>query len=458
MDSYILKKVLPADPEAIIRKLSQNGDKEIERLQKNISKLQADLSKSQTQLNSDNSILCGLYASFSKTEKDGLIAAEEVNSAIEELRALEKEMRKSLFDYAKTGWGSGRTAEEMFMELIDPMLAAVSSLSSVIQQMGLPQLPIVDQIPTMLQKFSSLGKIISKMPKEIKNAARKEAEEARKLEEAEEEEAEKAAIEKAKKNGGNQTWALIAYRYNNSPLKDVIDGIVKAFNALLDAIEMICSCAEIFAILLIIDKFKPIIDQFKIIVGDAVTILENVDVLLKQIIVGKFSMLELLGQLIWEKVRSVWDILVYACCSQGLTTNALISGCWADIVSAECDISSISFKLGTEESKLQLLIDNKTEEKYSDKIEKIEKYIENLKSKKDIDPEIIRSQTIEKDFLLKKKEKLVEEDYPYHKDQLAASMDISESFEENRAKIYAATLDSKLSLDKYLNPNASEEK
>ena len=424
------------------------------KLQKEISEAQAKLSKSYSQLSEDQNVLCTLYRDFSKGTKDGLGAAADLKQAVKDIQKWREEMENALINYAKSGWGSGITVEEMFSQLFDPFLASLVPLTDIISQMGLQEIPILNTLPQMLQSFSSIGRIVSKMPSEIKNEARKQAKEAKEAEEA----AKNADFEAYNKEvGGNKTWNRIVYAYNDdSLLKKIINEIVEAFKALLELIKTICSCAEIFAILLILDKFKPIIDQFKIIVGDVLNTLESIKTVLKALIEGEYAMIKLFGELLWSKVEDIYNIFLYIVSGRDLPSNALISGCWMDIVSAQCDISAATLSIDMLQNAMAVHADEKAIEAYSNKIDEVNGLIEDMKAATPLNAKEIQEEESRLASLQLYKDTIENVKNPKHRDKLEDSIESLERFKANKTQIYAAELAARTSQDDYLNVSAKE--
>jgi len=451
MQSYIYSNILKLpEPKSFFG--NSDRDKIAEEISKNIADVQKDLNKSYDQLNIDQNLLCTFYRDLSKNKKDGLGAAEDVRNTIDEIRKWREQMEEEFLAYAKSGWGSGKTIEEMFDEIFNPLFQAVEGLTAVVSNMGLGQIPFINTLPKMLENFSNIGKIVRKLPKEVREAAEAEAAEAKAAEKQKEDDAVNAA-------GGNKTWARIAYRYNNdSMLKKLVDEIVELFKAFWDLMELIASCAEIFAIMIILDKFKPVIDQFKIMIGDAVNIISNIYDFLKLLIKGKFALIEFFGKLLWSKVEGLWNILVYVSVGQNIETNALISGCWMDIVSAQCDISAFELSIDCLQNQMLCHNDNKMYDIYNNKIDEVNGILNDLKSKTPLEVKEIDSKEKELDALKKKKDKLVSYTVPTHSTLFLNSLSSHEFFLKNIESIYTQALDKNMSLDKYLNPEKEEEK
>lgn len=449
MQSYIYSEVLKLPEPKTLFASSKDADKYEKSLNDEISKLQKDLSKSYEQLAIDQGLLCSFYKDSSDQSKNGLEAASEIRNTIEDIKKWRKEMEDEFLNYATTGWGSGMSIEDMVDSILNPLLQSVEGLTAVFSQMGLGNIPMLGTIPKMLQNFSNVGRIVRTLPKEVVDAARYQADSAKQIEES-------GSIEVV---GGNQTWTNVAYKNSNdSTMKKIVDEIKSCFEAFLDLLQTIASCAEIFAIILIIDKFKPVIDQFKIMVGDAVTILENVEELLKLLVKGKFALIEFVGQLIWSKIEDLWNIIVYVSVGQGISTNALISGCWSDIVSVKCDISAIELSIDFVQNQLISHSDAKTMDVYRDKIDEAESFVKLLKSSSSPNMDSIRTEE-KKLESLKTKEKILKTiTAPEHGMQLSSSLSAIEFFEKNRSSIYQQLLDQNISLDSYLNPKKEEVK
>lgn len=433
------------DVKAKLAKFKNTDQYQVE-LDKNLAALRKDLSKKYSELQSDNDILCAVYRQVNESQKEGLGAAEEIKSTIEEIRELKDQMEETLMNYAVTGWGSGKTFEEMFSELFDPLIAALDPLLDPISQLGIPEIPIISDIPALIQKFANLGRIISKLPPEIRRQAIAEAEEAKKQNK-------KSYKEKREASGANTTWKRMAYDYENSDsiIWKIIREIVEIFKAVIEMIEAICSCLEIFAILIVIDKLKPVLDQFKIMVGDAITILEGVKDLLKCIITGKFSLLKLLQKVLMSKIESIVDILTYICSGTNLPSNALISACYADIISCQCDISAINLSVDYFEMESKIVYNYKMQEKCSKDIKNSEKMISKLEKKNPPPVKKIQLQNDAKEHLEKLSEKLEST----QTENLSNSLNLfinAISFDANKAELYRSLLIQKTSQDEYLNP------
>lgn len=431
------------DVKAKLAKFKNTDEYQVE-LDKNLKNLREDLSKKYSELESDNDILCSVYRQVKESQTEGLGVATELKSTIEEIRELKDQMETALMDYALCGWGSGRSFEEMFSELFDPLIEALDPLLDPISMLGIPEIPIISTIPELIKKFANLGRIISKLPPEIRRQAIAEAEEAKKQNK-------KTYEEKREAAGANTTWKRMAYDYENSDsiIWKLIREIVEIFKAVIEMLETICSCLEVFAILIVIDKFKPILDQFKIMVGDAVTIFEGVKDLLKCIITGKYSLLKLLQKVLMSKVESIVDILTYVCSGTNLPSNALISACYADIISCQCDISAFQLSIDYLEGESKILYESKMIEKCEEDIKNSEKTISKLESKTPPSVKKIQLQKDIQDHLKELSENLTS---TQHED-LIMSLDNyikASSFDANKQELYKALLIEKTSQDEYL--------
>ena len=445
MANYIMSQLNLPKPKDVF---GDSGEEYVKKSEKEISKLQKSLSESYDRLNKDNNLLCTIYNDLLKSEKDGLGAASEIKEAISEIKKWREEMQDAFLEYATTGWGSGKTIEEMFNELFDPLLAALEPLNDVVSMMGLEELPFIGIVQRMITKFTELGRILSIMPDEIKDEARRQAELAKQAEK----EAKRRDMEQ---KGANTTWKRLVYVYNdNSILKRLIDEIVECFNAFLEMLEVICSCAEIFAILMIMDKFKPVIDMFKLAVGDAITILENIKTLLKLLIQGKFAMLKFFQKLLWSKVEDISNLLTYLCSGMDLPSNVLISGCWMDIVSAKCDISSTQLSIDLVTAWLDKHNKTTTRDHIEDETEELRAYMNECMQSNRIE----EARELEKDLSgltlqLKKYDTRI---LPNCENKISAADEAVQYMAANLSSIYASELEAATSQDEYLNPIAKE--
>jgi len=429
----------------------QNTDEYQVEVDKNLKYIRQDLNEKYSELKETNDVLCGIYQKLNETQKTGLGAAEDIRETIDEIRQLRQEMEEALMNYATTGWGSGKTFEEMFDELFMPFIEALDALADPISQLGLGEIPLINQIPELIKKFMTMGKIVSKLPPEIRNQAIAQAKQAK-------EELKKSYAEQREAAGANTTWKRLEYDYENSDsiVWRLIREIVEIVKALFEMIEAICSCIEIFAILIIIDKFKPVIDQFKIMVGDAITILENVETLLKCLITGKYSMLKLLGKVLWSKIEGLIDFFTYVCTDMDLPSNALISACYMDLISCQCDISSLQLSVDYFEAESRATYTKNAKIKCAEEIKNTEKRINALKKKKIPVPAKIQLQENVKSYLENLQEHLISSE----NENLSASALIKlniDSFEGNKSQTFKSLLAEKTSQDEYLNPKPKKE-
>lgn len=429
----------------ISQKKDEAIEKNIERSKKAISDLETQYKEVQEQVMAYKKILEELCNKVTDSKKEGLNVVAEIKNMVEQVKALRTEMENSLMSFAVTGWGSGKSAEEILDELVTPLIDSVLAMSDVIKKLELPDIPLIKDIPAMLQKFSNLGRIINHLPPELKNAARQKVEELKQSE---------ASGEPIEANNG-KTWSLAALKSTaENILNKIINDIVELYGAVVDMLEIICSCAEIYAILLLIDKFKPIIEQFKLMVGDVVTILTSSQELLKCVLSGKYAMLNMLKKVIKKKLEDAWNVLVYVCAGNGYSTDVLISGCWSSIVSSQCDLSSIALSIDLNKDILQNYIDASIVSKYSNKIDKIAGYINTLSAGNFIDSEKIEIESIRKSLFEQKKEKLLSVDFLKNYEHTLSSYAALVNFDINKVKLYSSLIDSNVSLDKFLNPGA----
>lgn len=439
-----------ASIDAIKSKLEKfkNTDQHQLEIDRNLKYIRKDLDKKYAELQSDNDILCGVYTMLKDTKKEGLGAAEEIRETINEIRELKDEMENTLMEYALCGWGSGKSFEELFSELFDPLIEALDPLLDPISQLGIPEIPLINEIPNIIKKFTNMGRIISKLPPEIRNQAIEEAKAAKEKAKAAKEADYKSKREAA---GANTTWTRMAYDYENSDsfVWKLVREIVEIFKAVVEMIEAIASCLEIFAILIIIDKFKPVIDMFKLQLGDAITILTGVKDLLKCIITGKYSLIKLLGKVLMSKVEGIMDFFTYVCNGIDLPSNAMISACYMDIISCQCDISSLQLSIDYFENESKAIYENKTIEKCDKEIKNTEKKIEKLKKKDPPSVEKIALQEGVKEFLEKYSAELLSSNNETLSAITKCDTDIK-NFEANKGELFRSMVIAQTSQDEYL--------
>lgn len=328
---------------------------------------QNDILSDNIQIEEDRVLLEEYKNQKSETLNIGAMVKEELMKTINELQNTKNELEKELDAFAGVLWDefvshASQSPEEIFNQIFEPFLQALTPLMEVVSSVGLPEVPIIGNIQNIIQKIAKTGQLIAKLPKEVRDAARKEAEAKKKVEqELRKAEADAATAErKLKQENQNMSWwERQKDDFKNSPIGKVILEIVEIFKQVLQIITMICQCALYAAILMILEKLKPIIGML----GDVVALVTNAYTVLKMLMFSQAQMLKFFYKMLEEKLSELYGIVTYVIDGGwSLPVNFMISAIYADMLCCEYDISSINFEM----SKLSL------EHYISDKKEELE--------------------------------------------------------------------------------------
>lgn len=301
-----------------------------------------DLSGLQLQIDEDKELLEQYQNNKSETISIGTQIKNEILSALTELERTKAEMEAELESFALgmlesflEHANSQDVATEMFNMIFDPFIAALDPLMEVVGSVGLPEVPIIGNLKTIIQKIAKTGQIISKLPKEVREAARKEAEAQKNAEKA------AAESEKALRQDGMSWWERQVDDFENSPFGKVCKEIVEIFKQIVDIIIMICQCAAMAALMMLLEKLKPILNAL----GDIIAIISNVQTVMRMLLYSSAQMIKYFYKMLEEKLTDLWNIVRYVIDGGwSLPVNGMISAIHADMLCCEFEMSSINYQ------------------------------------------------------------------------------------------------------------------
>ena len=303
--------------------------------------LQNDVSAYNIQINEDLELIKQYKQQEEETFDLGSQIKDEISKIIAELEKTQDEMWAELDAFAGFFWDhANQGPEEIFNQIFEPFLQAVEPLMNVVGSIGLPELPVIGNIQTIIQKIAKMGQLIAKLPKEVRDAAKKEMEDQEKLrKELKKAEADKATAERKMKqiDPNMKCWDGVEDDFKDSKLGKIVMEIVEIFKDILHILQMMCENAVMGALLVILEKLKPIIGM----VGDAFALINNAYTVMKMLMFSQAQMLRYFYKTIEEKLSQLNGILNFLICGgYSLPTNFMISAAYSDMVSCQVGISS----------------------------------------------------------------------------------------------------------------------
>ena len=411
-----------------------------------LAKSKADVSKSLS-LNGDinelNTQICADWNLIHQLEqaKDGSLFSgfkKDIAAAINELEEMKTEMEGELEEFA-TGITSlssymgkgGMSEEEMFDMLFNPFMEALKPIADFLPTMGIPDLPIINNIPKMIDKIVQMGRLIKQMDPETVARAREEAEAA--------EQTQKAInkLEAEKRQAGMTPWQKTKDNFKHSKFGQILTEIYDLLKDVLQIIMMIAQNIVIFAILELIRIAKPVIDAFQLAVGTIVTLLENVYTLVRLMFLSSAQMLKYFWKLVEKKLSGLYYMVYYAASGGwSLPENYMISAAYQDIVSCELEISGLIYELNDANLKAQLSGVEDQLKSCEKKTKKITTMLDKMKTKPSKSEEILANyrkdrERIEKEAIPKLNEKKKD-----ISDQLSTNLNLSAAFDDAAKKEY----------------------
>ena len=340
-----------------------------------------DLSSTQQQWDEDKVLLSTYKEDKVKIEQIGFDIKEQIKTVVEEIEntvsSLESELLNAGLGLVNTFKSQATlTPEEIFNMLFEPFMQALEPLMSIIGTVGLPEIPVIGNIQNIIQQIAKTGSIISKLPKQVREAARAEAKLKKQKEELEKKKKETsdqlAEAQNAQKEGSS--WDRPS-EFAKSRLGKIVNDIVSIFWDVLKIITMICECAVIAAIMMLIEKIKPIVGAL----GNIVAIITSAQTVMKMLILSASQMVRYFYKMLVDKLSELWDIISFVVDGGfSLPVNALISGVHADMICCEFEMSSINMKIDDIKKSHKVDLKKENIKKYKENKEKYENLLEDI--------------------------------------------------------------------------------
>lgn len=369
-----------------------------------VQEWQNDLSGVQAQWNEDDALLSSYKEQKSETVQIGMMIKSQILGAINELQRGRDDLEKELEEFAGVVWDefashSSRTAEDVFNDIFDPFLQALTPLMDVVGSVGLPEVPIIGNLQTLIQKIAKTGQLISRLPKTMRDAAKKEADEQRELEKkriaAETEFAD--AERKYKQVDKNMTWwDRQMDDFKNSPFGKILLEIVEIFKQVIQVVIMICQCAVYAALLMLLEKLKPLLQQL----GDIIALISNALSVMKMLMLSSAQMVRFFYKMLEEKLSDLWNVVRYVIAGGwSLPVNGMISAIHADMICCEFEMSSINMEIGKLSLDHTIDLDSKDIRYLKDYVSNLDGQIDEAKNEDPRDSEEIEDlETFKKDL------------------------------------------------------------
>lgn len=421
---------------------------------------QNDLSGVQLQLEEDKTLLSSYKDQKSETIQIGMAIKNQIINTINELENTKNDLEKELQEFAGIVWDeftdhAGRSAEDIFNEIFEPFMQALTPLMDLVGSVGLPEVPIIGNLQAIIQKIAKTGQLISRLPKEVREAARKEADEQKKLEkERRTAEAEAAEAErKYKQVDQNMSWwDRQKDDFRNSPFGKIILEIVEIFTQVIHVVWMICQCSVYAALLMLLEKLKPLLSQL----GDIIALISNAFSVMKMLMLSSAQMIRFFYKVLEEKLSELWNVVRYVIDGGwSMPINGMISAVYADMICCEFEISSINMEMGRISIDHNVDLDEDKIKEYEKRIKSLEGNLESAKAEDPRDASKIMTLT---KMQRKTKEnkafallKLDEDKAAY--DSMLADID---SFKETAPDQYTLELQKRTAADEFLQNSHKE--
>lgn len=423
------------------------------RVQENLN----DLSAVQLQWNEDAVLLSSYKEDKSEFENIGLTIKNEILKSIDELRQTKDELEQELAAFAGVVWDefsdhATQSAMDIFNQIFDPLMQAITPLMDVVSNVGLPEVPILGNLQAVIQKIAKTGQLISKLPRDVRNAARQEMADKKKAEkelrkaQADADEAER----KYKQINENMTWwDRQMDDFKASPFGKIVLEIVDIFMQVLEVLTMICQCAVYAALLMLLEKLKPLLQQL----GDIIALISNALSVMKMLMFSQAQLIRFFYKMLEEKLSELWGLVQYVIGGGwSLPVNGLISAVHADMICCEFEMSSINMEIGRLQLDHKIENDVSNREMWQQRINSLTAAAEQNSGPNDLDPFAAQAAEYVKRELQKARVQLnrasiIELQDKYASDVLAT--DIS-AFKETAPNKYKLELEKRTAEDEYL--------
>lgn len=336
-----------------------------------------DLSSVQLQWNEDAALLSSYKEQKSDFQNIGFTIKNEILKSIDELRQTKDELESELAAFAGVVWDdfadhANQSAMDVFNQMFDPLMQAIAPLMDVVSNVGLPEVPILGNLQAVIQKIVKTGKLISKLPREVRDAARQEMADKKNVEK-ELRKAQADADEAARKykqiNQNMRWWDRQVDDFKASPFGKIILEIVDIFMQVIEVLKMICQCAVYAALIMLLEKLKPLLQQL----GDIIALISNALTVMKMLMLSSAQLIRFFYKMLEEKLSELWGLVQYVIGGGwSLPVNGLISAVHADMICCEFEMSSINMEINRLELDHKVDIDaeiQKNWEKYSKSLE-----------------------------------------------------------------------------------------
>lgn len=355
-----------------------------------------DLSVVQLQWDEDAALLSTYKEQKSDTQNIGLMIKNEILKSIEELRATKDELEKELEEFAGVVWdefsdSANQSAMDIFNQIFDPLMQAITPLMDLVGSVGLPEVPIIGNLQSIIQKIAKTGQLISRLPREVRNAAREEAEKQKKAHkelakaQADTEEAER----KYKQVDQNMTWwDRQMDDFKNSPIGKILLEIVEVFIQVIEVLKMICQCAVYAALIMLLEKLKPLLQQL----GTIISIITNALTVMKMLMFSSAQLIRFFYKVLEEKLSELWNIVRYVIDGGwSMPVNGMISAIHADMICCEFEMSSINMEMGRLSLDHIVDIDTDTKKKWEKREKQLQGEMESELNSQNFDRDVFDS-------------------------------------------------------------------
>ena len=306
----------------------------------------------------DNKLLSGYMDDNLSAQKMNFGIAGLLSGITVQLEDIKKQMSSEYATWSDAGNAILATAESSFnagrtsvvdklMAIVDPLVESVTILQdSILNKMGIPDLPIIGNIQKILKEIANIGRVVSKVDPKLREEARNRA--------------------RKEKDDANKNKGWFASVCEDSWLETIINEIIEIIRSVFNLIKDIISLIEPFLMMMLIEKLKPVIEFFSLALGEIYGICENIVSLGKMLIFNQAKLLDMFAQAIVEKISEIWDIFRYVVYGGTLPNDAMISALVGDIVSCENEISG-------KQLEIELIKSNQKEYELSNSIDEAAK-------------------------------------------------------------------------------------
>ena len=423
------------------------------RVQENMN----DLSAVQLQWDEDAALLSSYKEQKEDFQNIGLMIKNEILKSVEELRQTKDELENELAAFAGVVWDdftnhANQSAMDIFNQIFDPLMQAITPLMDVVSNVGLPEVPILGNLQAIIQKIAKTGQLIAKLPKEVRAAARQEMEDKKKAEKElrkAQAEADEAARKYKQINENMSWWDRQMDDFKASPFGKIVLEIVDIFMQVIEVLKMICQCAVYAALMMLLEKLKPILQQL----GDIIALISNALTVMKMLMLSSAQMIRFFYKMLEEKLSELWGLVQYVIGGGwSMPVNALISAVHADMICCEFEMSSINMELDRLQLGHKIELDGEMREMWQQRVNELTAAQEQNSGPNELDPFAAQAAEYVKRELQKSRVQLNRASVIELQDKSALNtlgIDIS-AFNETASDKYNLELEKRTAEDEYL--------